>query len=365
MPPEKEFTVNEYLTLKLESGKTNIYVKGRFFNQCKFLILNIPIKDLEYVEQIESIDEAADILGWKDAGQEGVKYEIDPNTEFWGHCSNLQAWVENDYNTEILHRTIAFPLLKQLTKVGDVKAKHKFKEEIAYRFINGNLTVKSYLQENFYLEYLTREEFFTLFSFSSELKEIEEELNSEFQFYNPSYGNEILYFLPTEWAQFEYRITDKCSKDAFVIGIMNYRLSKSKWSRIFNILSSIKQLELLDISDNKLKKLPQSITNLKNLKGLDLAYNKLKRVPESVYSLKNLKWLDLSYNKIKKFPIELNAREIEILNEQPASRKIVVKKKLKYYIRKPKSLVRKYKARRKKKYLNKKEKKIDLLNSNV
>jgi len=358
MTIEKEFIINEYLTLKLENGNTNIYISGKFFNQCKFLMLNIPLDQIEDNNDISSIDEAAERLNWTEDGQRGIKYLIPPETEFFGHCSNLQAWWEHSYDTRLLHRTIAFPLLRQLTKVGDVKAKHKFKEEIAYRFINGNLTVKSYLQENGYLEYLTREEFFTLFPFSSELKQIEEELNSEFQFYNPSYGNEILYFLPTEWAEFEYRIIDKCSKDAFVIGIMNFRLSKSKWRRIFNILSSIKQLELLDISHNKLKNLSQSITNLKNLKGLDLAHNKLEEVPESVYSLKNLKWIDLSYNKIKKIPIELNEREIEILNEQPASRKIVVKKKLKYYIRKPKYLIRKYKDSRKKKYLNKKEKRF-------
>ncbi len=41
----KEFKVNEYITLKLEGIKTNIYVKGQLFNQCKFLLLNIPIEN--------------------------------------------------------------------------------------------------------------------------------------------------------------------------------------------------------------------------------------------------------------------------------------------------------------------------------
>lgn len=35
----REFKVNEYITLKLEGGKTNIYVKGQLFNQCKFYCL--------------------------------------------------------------------------------------------------------------------------------------------------------------------------------------------------------------------------------------------------------------------------------------------------------------------------------------
>ena len=38
----KEFKVNEYITLKLVGGRTNIYVTGQLFNQCKFL--DIPIE---------------------------------------------------------------------------------------------------------------------------------------------------------------------------------------------------------------------------------------------------------------------------------------------------------------------------------
>ena len=47
----KEFKVNEYITLKLEGGKTNIYVKSQLFNQCKFLFINIA------VEKVRSFDE--------------------------------------------------------------------------------------------------------------------------------------------------------------------------------------------------------------------------------------------------------------------------------------------------------------------
>ena len=30
-----EIEIGEYITLKLENGKTNIYIKGRLFRQCK------------------------------------------------------------------------------------------------------------------------------------------------------------------------------------------------------------------------------------------------------------------------------------------------------------------------------------------
>ncbi|KKM08312.1 hypothetical protein LCGC14_1725100, partial [marine sediment metagenome] len=40
----KDFVINKYITLKLEDGKTNIYVNGQIFDQCKFLFLNIPVE---------------------------------------------------------------------------------------------------------------------------------------------------------------------------------------------------------------------------------------------------------------------------------------------------------------------------------
>ena len=128
----KEFKVNDYITLKLEDGRTNIYVKELLFQQCKFLLLNIPVEEVSSFDEIESIDEAEERL---DRSLEGDPYEIDipPETEFWGHCSNLQVWYEHDYVTRLLHRNLAFPLLKKLTDCGDPLARRVFKEEIAKR----------------------------------------------------------------------------------------------------------------------------------------------------------------------------------------------------------------------------------------
>ncbi|MHA1478024.1 MAG: hypothetical protein ACTSPU_07475, partial [Promethearchaeota archaeon] len=110
----KEFIINNYLSLRLEYNETNIYVNGENFKQCKFILLNIPMDETERFDEIESIDEAADILGWTEERQVGVEYEIDPETEFWGHCSNLQAWYEHNYDTRLLHSNLSFPLLKKL-----------------------------------------------------------------------------------------------------------------------------------------------------------------------------------------------------------------------------------------------------------
>ena len=85
-----------------------------------------------------------------------------PDQEFQAHCSNIQAWVENDYNTCILHKSIAFPLLKRLTESGDIIAKKVFKNEIVERFSSGYIPVSDYLIEENYLNYLTIEEQVTL-----------------------------------------------------------------------------------------------------------------------------------------------------------------------------------------------------------
>jgi len=152
----KEFKVNNYLELKFEGGRTNIYVNNRLFRQCMYLLLNIPINKIEEYDEIRSIDEAATKL---DRSMERDHRKIPPETEFWGHCSNIQAWADNQYDTRILHRNLAFPLLKALVDAGDRIAKRKFKEEIAIRYATGHPTVISFLTQNGYLHYLTEDEF--------------------------------------------------------------------------------------------------------------------------------------------------------------------------------------------------------------
>lgn len=153
-----EFKINDYLVLKLENNRTNIYVKGKLFNQCKFLLLNIPVDKVHEFDEIDSIDEAAEKLDSSMEGRGRYRYNLTPETEFWGHCSNLQAWAENGYDTRLVHRNLAFPLLKALYEAGDPQAKKFFKEEIAMRLQSGYPSVVAYLINRNYLEYLSRRE---------------------------------------------------------------------------------------------------------------------------------------------------------------------------------------------------------------
>lgn len=149
------FRVNKYIKLKLVGNRTNIYVNDQLFNQCKYLLLDIPRTRMGDFQDIDSIDEAAESLDRSMEGHEGMYRGIPPETEFWGHCSNLQAWTENNYDTRILHRNLAFPLLQKLTEVGDPRAKKVFKQELVKRIGSGYSTVIEYLSAGGYFRYLS------------------------------------------------------------------------------------------------------------------------------------------------------------------------------------------------------------------
>lgn len=158
-PVLQEFKINEFITLKLIGSNSVIFIKDRPFKTCKYLLLNIPVKKIKSLDKIDSIDEAAEILNRSmEFPREPFHFVIPPETEFWGHCSNLQVWYENNYDTRILHRGLAFPLLKSLTEAGDSKAKEVIKEEIATRFCSGYFNVMVYLVEEDYLYLLNRTE---------------------------------------------------------------------------------------------------------------------------------------------------------------------------------------------------------------
>ena len=142
-----EYRINDFITLKMEYKETEIYMNDKKFSQCKGLLLNIPTNELKIQNEVRSIDDLE--------REFSDSFEMDPDEEFWAHCSNLQAWYENDYDTRLIHRTLAFPLLKKLTEAGDTKASHMFKEEIINRFSEGNSMVNFYLINEEYLEFFS------------------------------------------------------------------------------------------------------------------------------------------------------------------------------------------------------------------
>lgn len=171
-----KFKVNKYISLRLENGQSIIYVKGRVFRQCKYLLLDIPIDKTRDYGDIESIDEAVENLQSPWRRRRSLSAEISPETEFWGHCSNIQAWYKYGYDTRVLHRNLAFPLLKALVNVGDRQARKVFKEEIALRLESGYPNVVLFLINQGYLEYLDESELDTVLESPKFLKNMSKSL---------------------------------------------------------------------------------------------------------------------------------------------------------------------------------------------
>lgn len=137
-------------------------MKGKKFIQCKYLLLF----DLNNFDiNIDSIDEAKEIL---DSKMESLdlytELKISPKQMFWGHCSNIQVWAENNYDTRILHSNLAFPLLQRLVEVKDKQALKMFKKEIAKRLLKGYGNTIIYLYNEGFVDKLQRDEFWTIFS---------------------------------------------------------------------------------------------------------------------------------------------------------------------------------------------------------
>lgn len=157
-----EFKINQFITLKLENEKTFIYVNGRRFSQCKFLLLHTSFEEIQDL-YLNSVDQMEEILDNSlEEGNNEIK--VSPESEFWGHCSNLQVWSEYDYDTRLLHRNLAFPLLKKLTELGDMVAKKVFKEEIIKRLSSGCPNTVYFLSTEGYLNYFQEEEWEIIFA---------------------------------------------------------------------------------------------------------------------------------------------------------------------------------------------------------
>lgn len=281
----KEFKVNEYITLKLEYGKTYIYIKGKRFDQCKFLLLEIEVDKISSLDDIESVDEAAQRLDGRLEPIENSlpELKIDPETEFWGHCSNLQVWVESNYDTRLLHSNIAFPLLKRLTEVGDLIAKRVFKEEIVKRIHSKYFPVVQYLEEEEYFDYLNREEKEIAFSdYDKVVVEGETILVIGYELYLSGMGIQKIS---------EIKGLSKCTY------LKKLVLAHNNIEKI-NGLENLVNLTDLRLNENKIKKI-EGLDNLANLNVLIFDKNQIEKI-EGLNKLVNLRELILSNNKIIK-----------------------------------------------------------------
>ena len=299
----KKFIINNNLTLKLEDGKTNIYIGDFLFQQCKFLLISIPLDDHEAYTNVGSIDDATEILDTSLEGANIERYNISPEEEFWAHCSNLQAWYENEYDTRLLHSNLAFALLKKLYDIGDPLAKKKYKEELTQRFLFGSGRIQDFLIEEGYFTILSREELLNSVKDSDILFKLEQLLNIQLMA-NTRISRGFL----IEDGIITWLSLDDCNIKILPEIIKNLKsvrglyLSRNSLTTLPKWIIDMEQLEYLNVSYNELEKIPKSIRNLRNLRRLELQYNKIEAIPNSIGELSQLEILFLRKNLIKAIP---------------------------------------------------------------
>ena len=364
----REFIINNYLKLRLEQGRTIIYVKNRPFKQCMYLLMNIQTDRIPEYGEIRSIDEAAEKL---DRSLEGNHTNrITSEAEFWGHCSNIQAWAENDYDTRILHRNLAFPLLKKLTEVGDPIALQKFKEEIAIRYASGHPTVMTFLTQNGYMRYLNAEELECLLDdknlpildgiandFNGLLETLEGSLlgrrlvslvnglSKNFGMHNIAFIiSQVIKAIPEESKQFLVHAIYKSFQKKKNFPMLQFLNSNIHYFKKIGIelvkyndrIIALVQSKILDLRNQNIKDI-ENINGLNKyfdiIEELDLSSNQIEKIT-GLGKFTHLKSLKLANNQIKKFCglEELNNLEILIVRNNNLSniKALVGLTKLKY-----------------------------------
>jgi len=319
----KKYAINKFISLRLEGKETNIYLGGKKFKQCNKILLSVPLND---AENYDSIDE----LIYKDnvgissnevfllpQGRSNFQ-KLEPFEEFWAHCSNLQAWVEMNYDTRFLNFMLSFPILKRLAELGDDTAIKVFKDEIAKRFSTGYPPVVKYLVLEGYLDYLNNEETRTLVQNIEKLELSGISLDSIPKFVFKAkklkelylnenciteIGHEIGLIKELKTFDARYNLIQKISENIGCLTKLTYlNLEKNKVKIIPESIGNLLSLQELYISLNLVDKLPSSIGTLKNLRRLDVSRNRISDLPDNISSLLNLEYLDISENQFHYFP---------------------------------------------------------------
>lgn len=131
--------ISYYIELRWKDDKPRIYVAGKPFLYCSFLVASVNVTDPKVQDM--TIEDLAELPGAKqmegiDAVEQGL---LTADEVMFGFASSLEGWVRLGYNSMAIGANLAFPLLKELARAGDAKARRELGAEIDRRIALGHL----------------------------------------------------------------------------------------------------------------------------------------------------------------------------------------------------------------------------------
>jgi len=123
---QKEFKINDYVTLKIIDKEVYVFVGGQEFRQCKGYI-TIP---------------------------DQKKGKVSIEDELWFYSSAIQAWFEYNFSEDILSLEFGFSLLYKLSELGMTRAKEALIPKIFERYSTGDDKGRLFLIKEGYIGYL-------------------------------------------------------------------------------------------------------------------------------------------------------------------------------------------------------------------
>jgi hypothetical protein len=134
---QTEIKITEHLSVKIDNtvnSKISAYVDDKHVSYCSYVLITAPVDTPE-----DNIDDIIKVYGSGEHKSRAFveKQGITLETLLWVHASNLQAWIEYDYDPRVLASNIANPLLRHLATV-DSRAMDRSLEIVHERWEKGN-----------------------------------------------------------------------------------------------------------------------------------------------------------------------------------------------------------------------------------
>ncbi len=272
-------------------------------------------KDIESINDIiDHLDHSIEYYGseaWEELSKE-EREELD----FFVNCSNLQAWVEHDYNTRLLDYALSFPILKKLAEKGDEYARMRFKEELIEWFKRGSKEVQEFIVDSYDLLEELGEDFYSMYepNTAEVLKAVDKNKHyyaREDEDFNITYlklemeSRDEITLLPTvsklpKLEKLKLKLPPHSKKDVECLKnlqiLESLEIIKCDAGPLLEIATSLKNLKKLDIYTHNQFYFPKHAGSLANLTKLNIGGH-FKEFPKNISTMRSLKELRLGGSK--------------------------------------------------------------------